>query len=535
MTTGPLLAVRGLGVSFAGRPVVRDVSFTAGRGEVLAIVGESGSGKTVTALSLLGLLPGNAEVTGSALLDGTDLFTVSPARRRAIRGKDVAMVFQEPMSALNPVFTCGYQVREALRTARFARARTLELLELAGLSDPARIARSYPHELSGGQLQRVVIAMAIANDPALLIADEPTTALDVTVQAEVLGLLRDLKARIGMSLLLITHDMGVVADLADRVVVMRDGRIVEQNDVTTLFAAPSAGYTRELLGAVAAAPPSKKPTPQAAPVVRLIGATATYRGRFRSPPVRAVDDVSLEVGAGEVLGLVGESGSGKSTLAALITGLLSPAAGRVELLGTDLATLSRPALRAARRRIGVVFQDPASTLNPRNTVGAGVAEPIELHRVLSGPALTARVCELLEAVELPAAFRSRYPHELSGGQRQRVALARALALDPELLIADEPTSALDVSVQAKILALFHRLQDERGFAAVFISHDLSVIQRVADRVAVMLHGRVVELGPAADVLTAPAHSYTKRLLAAAPVADPAEQRRRRAAWTALRA
>ncbi|MFI5916280.1 dipeptide ABC transporter ATP-binding protein [Dactylosporangium sp. NPDC051541] len=536
----PLLAVRGLQVSFAGRPVVHDVSFTVGRGEVLALVGESGSGKTVTALSLLGLLPGSAHVTGAAGLDGVDLLTVAPARRRAIRGNDVAMIFQEPMSALNPVLTCGFQVAEAVRahrrtTARQARARTVELLTLAGLTDPARAARSYPHELSGGQLQRVVIAMAIANDPAVLIADEPTTALDVTVQAEVLELLRGLRARLGMSLLLITHDMGVVADLADRVVVMRDGRIVEQNDVRTLFTAPTADYTRELLGAVAGkAKATTKPRTEAAPIVQLAGASAIYSGRFRAPAVHAVDNVTLDVRPGEVLGLVGESGSGKSTLANLMTGLLTPATGTVELLGTDLAKLDRAALRAARRRVGVVFQDPASTLNPRNTVGASIAEPFELHRVLRGAALTARVDELLRSVELPAAFRTRYPHELSGGQRQRVALARALALHPALLIADEPTSALDVSVQAKILDLFHRLQDEHGFAAVFISHDLSVIARVADRVAVMLRGEVVELGPATQVLTAPEHPYTARLLAAAPVADPAEQRHRREAWLALR-
>ncbi|HKT04731.1 MAG TPA: ABC transporter ATP-binding protein [Rugosimonospora sp.] len=535
-----LLDVVRLAVSFevAGRvqDAVRDVAFAVRRGQVLALVGESGSGKSVTALAALGLLPGNARVGGSILLAGEELLGAAPQRLREVRGGRIGTVFQEPASALNPVFRVGDQIAEAIRAHRpSSRERVLDLLATVGLDDPPRVARAYPHQLSGGQLQRAMIAMAISCEPDLLIADEPTTALDVTIQAGILELLRDLRTRLGMAILLITHDMGVVADLADDVVVLRAGRVVERAPTPRLFAAPAAPYTRDLLAAV---PPLAVPAPraaagtdQAAPV-RLRDVVVEYgsrRGRLR-----AVDGASLHIAAGEVLGLAGESGSGKSTLARTLAGLVPVAAGEVRVAGLDVAGASRHDLRLVRARTGIVFQDPASSLNPRWTVGASIAEPLTLHASLRPAELRERVDELLDAVSLPG-LRDRYPHQLSGGQRQRVAIARALALHPDLLIADEPTSALDVSVQARILDLIQALQRRHRFACLFISHDLAVVARLADRVAVMYRGRIVEQGPAAQVLGAPRDPYTRRLLAAAPVADPQEQARRREAWRALAA
>ncbi|PRY40607.1 dipeptide ABC transporter ATP-binding protein [Umezawaea tangerina] len=557
--TSPLLVLDGVSVAF-GIPAATEVSYSVAAGEVVAVVGESGSGKTVTAMSLLGLLPGTASVTGRALLAGRDLFTLPAGELRAVRGGEVGMVFQEPMTALNPVFRIGDQLAEVVRahrecTAAQAKQRTVELLALVGL--PATARRKYPHEMSGGQLQRVVIAMAVANEPTLLIADEPTTALDVTVQAEILQLLRDLRGRLDAAVLLITHDMGVVADLADRVVVMHDGRVVEQGPVAEVFEAPRHEYTKRLLSAVVSLstpPPADLPdatevspgvvargehvavteptwsvpdVPGDDPVLTLAGLSVSY-GRFR-----AVDDVSLHVSRGEVLGLVGESGSGKSSIAGAITGLTAIGGGVVSLAGKDLTRLRGRELKRARGRIGMVFQDPASSLNPRAKIARSIAQPLVLHGSLRGAELTAKVDELLDAVQLSTSLRERYPHELSGGQRQRVGIARAIALDPELLIADEPTSALDVSVQARILDLFRSLQTELRFACLFISHDLAVVERLADRVAVLHGGRVVELGPARDVLTEALHPYTRRLLAAAPVADPVLQRARREAWLAL--
>ncbi|WP_412544047.1 ABC transporter ATP-binding protein [Longispora sp. K20-0274] len=530
----PLLSVEGVSVSFGDTAAAVDVSFTLAPREVLAVVGESGSGKTVTALSLLGLLPGTATVTGRALLNGVDLYTRTPADLRAVRGNDIGMVFQEPMTALNPVFTIGNQLVEAVRThqdvtRRAARRRAAELLDLVGLPEPRRTLRSYPHELSGGQLQRVVIAMAIANDPILLVADEPTTALDVTVQAEILELLRDLRDRLGTAILLITHDMGVVADLADRVLVMLDGRVVEHGEVRAVFGAPGDRYTKRLLDAVVSLGGGTRTAPPAAPpVLDIRDLTVVHRGG-----VRAVDQVSLTVGPGEVLGLVGESGSGKTTVANTVAGLLRPTTGEVRVLGEDLTKINRTTLRRVRGRIGVVFQDPVSSLNPRATVADSVSEPLRLHGDPRGAELAHRVDDLLDAVRLSPNLRDRYPHELSGGQRQRVGLARALALDPALLIADEPTSALDVSVQAQVLDLFRDLQARLGFACLFISHDLAVVERLADRVAVMHRGTLVEQGPTSRVLSDPTHDYTRRLLAAAPVADPDRQRARRTTWRTL--
>lgn len=538
----PVLSVRDLTVTFRvdrGRSpdvhAVRGVSFDLHAGEVLAVVGESGSGKSVSTLAVLGLLPGTARVSGSARLGGTELVGLDDRALSDVRGRRVAMIFQDPSNALDPVFTIGYQLRETLRrhlpglSRQDARARAVELLRLVELPDPEERLRFYPHQLSGGQAQRVMIAMALACDPEVLIADEPTTALDVTVQAEVLDVLRRLRARTGAAVVLITHDMGVVADLADRVVVMRHGEVVETAPVAALFAAPTAGYTRTLLAAVprigAPARPSAADDAER-PALNVEDLVVEYRNR-RGRVVRAVDGVTLRVQPGEMLALVGESGSGKSTLGRCALGLAPLTAGTVEVVGTRIGRDTPRAVRAARTRIGVVFQNPAASLNPRYTVGQSVAEPLRVHAGLRGAALTARVSELLDGVELPAAWASRYPHELSGGQRQRVSIARAVALDPELLIADEPTSALDVSVQATVLELFRSVQQRLRFACLFISHDLAVVDELADRVAVMHGGRLVEVGERSRVLGAPEAGYTRRLLAAAPVPDPAAQAARR--------
>ncbi|WP_103349389.1 ABC transporter ATP-binding protein [Amycolatopsis sp. CA-128772] len=569
MTAAGLLRLHDVAVSFGDVEAVRGVGYEVRAGEVVAVVGESGSGKTVTAMSLLGLLPPTARVTGRAELAGRDLYAMTPAELREVRGGRVGMVFQEPMSALNPVFTVGDQLLEAIRTHRSgpaaaARDRAIELLGLVGLPNPRERFRSYPHELSGGQLQRIVIAMAVANEPELLIADEPTTALDVTVQADILELLRDLRERLGTAILLITHDMGVVADLADRVVVMHDGRVVEQGDAGRIFTAPAEDYTRQLLGSVVSlssaatsgleravtaeisagpahvaaaehpAVASVPDVPAEAPLLRVTDLAVTYRGRFRALAVHAAAGVNLHVEPGEVLGLVGESGSGKSTVARAVTGLLAPTAGSVHIGDADITRVRGRAAKALRRRIGVVFQDPLSSLNPRTTVGESVATPLRLHRAVRSSEVDGRVAELLSAVQLSPSLAARYPHELSGGQRQRACIARALALRPDLLVADEPTSALDVTIQARILDLLRELRHEFGFACLFISHDLAVIEQLADRVAVMHRGHVVEQGPAKEVLTSPAHAYTQRLLSAAPVADPEAQRRRREAWRRLR-
>ncbi|WP_051723614.1 dipeptide ABC transporter ATP-binding protein [Micromonospora chokoriensis] len=555
-TRSPLLAVAGLAVSFEvdgeTHQAVHDASFELHRGQVLALVGESGSGKSVTAMATLGLLPATARVSGSITLAGTELIGAEPRLLREVRGGRIGTIFQEPMTALNPVFTIGDQIAEAIRAHRPVRraaaaAQVLELLGTVGLDDPSRVARSYPHELSGGQLQRAMISMAISCDPVLLIADEPTTALDVTVQAGILDLLRDLRKRLDMAVLLITHDMGVVADVADTVVVLRDGQIVEQATAAQLFSAPRHEYTRTLLHAVPRLPELRlaepgtpqPPEPQPLdptlppPVVQLRNVVVEYPGRRRGHPVRAVDDVCLHIDQGEMVALVGESGSGKSTIGRALAGLLPTTSGTVTVAGVEVGRATRRELRNFRSQLGIVFQDPASSLNPRRTVGASIAEPLSLHTDLSPDAQRRRVDELLEAVELPSRLHDRHPHEMSGGQRQRVAIARAIALNPALLIADEPTSALDVSVQARILDLLLALQRQIGFSCLFISHDLAVVEQLADRVAVLHRGRVVEEGPVQTVLRAPRHPYTARLLAAAPVADPTRQALRREAWRQL--
>ncbi|MDR1188742.1 MAG: ABC transporter ATP-binding protein [Bifidobacteriaceae bacterium] len=543
--TETLLRARDLTVSFQtdARPVraVQRISFEVAKGEILAIVGESGSGKTVSSRAMIGLLPSTARIEGSAKIEGTELIGLRAGAMRAVRGDRIAMVFQEPSTALDPVRTVGWQIVEALRahrkmTRRQALARAVELLDLVGIPDPAVRVHSYPHQMSGGQKQRVMIAMAISCDPEVIIADEPTTALDVTVQAQILDLLHDLRERLGTAIILITHNMGVVADLSDRVAVMFRGELVEQGTAEDVFARPQHPYTKHLLASVpylgrerpasmnTAAPPIEAKT-----VLTVENLEVFFPGRIGSPPVRAIDGVSLELSRHEILALVGESGSGKTTLGRCAVGLLEPTAGELTVLGQPLAKIKAGVLRDLRKRLGFVFQDPAASLNPRMSVGACVSEPMRVHGVGTSGSRRARVAELLEAVELPVEFAERYPHELSGGQRQRVSLARALVMSPELLVADEPTSALDVSVQAKVLEVFVRLQHQMGFACLFITHDLAVVDLLADRIAVMKSGRLVELGTREQVLRDPQEQYTKDLIAAVPLPDPVAQRERQRA------
>ncbi|WP_290062344.1 dipeptide ABC transporter ATP-binding protein [Amycolatopsis solani] len=547
--TGDLLAVTDLRVGYAPRPgttggpvqAVRGVDLTVRRGRVRALVGESGCGKSATALAVLGLLPRAATVSGSMTLEGRELVGLGERELTAVRGRDIGMIFQDPSLYLDPVQRVGRQIAEPLEyhehlSRADARARAIELLDLVRVPDARRRVDQYPHEFSGGMRQRVMIASALACRPSLLVADEPTTALDVTVQAEILDLLRDISAEFGSGVLLITHDMGVVADLAHDVTVMRDGEVVEQAGAEALFATPSQPYTRELLGAVprlgASRPPAAREPAAAPPALELDGLSVTYRRRLTAPAFRAVDGVSLTLPAGTVLGLVGESGSGKSTIARTVVGLNRASAGRVLIAGQDVTRLRERGLRSVRRRYGIVFQDPAASLNPRQTVSDTLLESIRSRGSVSARDARARLTGLLDDVRLERAFLDRYPRELSGGQRQRVSIARALALDPELLIADEPTSALDVSVQRTVLELLRELQRERGFACLFVTHDLAVVESLADHVAVLRGGRLVEHGPTARVLSAPSDDYTAQLLAAAPVPDPAvqaEKRRLRAA------
>ncbi|MET0887541.1 MAG: ABC transporter ATP-binding protein [Mycetocola sp.] len=553
-----VLQIRDLDVSFAtdagAVKAVNQVSLTVAPGEILAIVGESGSGKTVTAKTILGLLPETATRAGAILLrsrDGkseNDIVTVSKERLRRIRGADVSMVFQEPSAALNPVLTVGWQIAAGLRAhdpklkRKDARARAIEILTKVGIPEPESRVDYYPHQFSGGQKQRVVIAMALVLNPGLIVADEPTTALDVTVQAEILDLLRRCRDEFGASIVLITHNMGVVADLADRVVVMYQGRIVEEADVVTLFSHPQDEYTKKLLAAVPRigqkieAAERKAPVDTAAvPVVRAEGLRIEYPGRLGRPGFVAVDGVDFTIAPGEVVGLVGESGSGKTTIGRAIAGLTPVTGGSLTVLGTEMNGVKERRFRPLRSSIGFVFQDPGSSFNPLLTIAECVAEPLKVHRKgMDQRAVSQRVGELLEAVQLPKAFGGRYPHELSGGQRQRASLARALALDPALLIADEPTSALDVSVQARVLELFAELQKELGFAALFISHDLAVVDILSDRIAVLYRGKLIEEGTGEEVLGAPKDPYTQRLLASLPVPDPVAQAERRRVLADLR-
>ncbi|GAA3520290.1 hypothetical protein GCM10022234_14970 [Aeromicrobium panaciterrae] len=520
---------------------VNGISFDVAPGEVVAVVGESGSGKSVSSRAVLGLLPSTAAVTGSARLGDRELLGMSNHDIRPVRGDQVSMVFQEPSTALNPVYTVGWQIIEGIQAHREiskkdARTRAVELLEMVGMPDPERRVDYYPHQLSGGQKQRVVIAMAIACDPDVIIADEPTTALDVTVQAAILELLLSLRDRLGTAIILITHNMGVVADMADRVVVMYRGNIVEQAPARQLFATPQHPYTRALLDAVphlgrAALDGTAGPGPvdDNELVLKVDDLVVEFPGGFGEPSFRAVDHVSLDIRKGEVLGLVGESGSGKSTIGRTAVGLQQPTSGTIDVSGNRISGLSDRELRPYRSRFGFVFQDPASSLNPRMSIGQCIAEPLHVQTQMTQKEIDAKVRSLLDSVELGGSYVGRFPHELSGGQRQRVSLARALALDPDLLIADEPTSALDVSVQARVLELFTELQQRLQFACLFISHDLAVVDTLANRVAVMQDGKLVEIGARQQVLGNPQEEYTKRLIAAVPVPDPDEQRRRREA------
>lgn len=542
-TERPALSIESLSVTFTtdAGPVhaVSNVSYEVFPGEVLAIVGESGSGKSVSSRTAMGLLPNTARVEGLVTLGADKVSSMNERQLTALRGGAISMIFQEPGRALDPLFTVGYQICEALRahsdmSRKAAKARAIELLRMVGLPDPQYRVDYYPHQLSGGQKQRVMIAIAISCEPKVIIADEPTTALDVTVQAEILELLRDLRDRIGSAIVLITHNMGVVADIADRVVVMRDGEVVEQAPVDELFEAPKQEYTRQLLAAVPHLGTEQlehgavEEADAAEPVLEVTDLVVQFPGPFGRPPVRAVDNVSLSIRPGETLGLVGESGSGKSTIGRCVAALQRPTSGLVRVHGQNIAELSQRQLRPIRRRFGFVFQDPASSLNPRLTVGDCVAEPLIVHKAGSSAQIRARVRTLLDDVQLPAGTERRYPHELSGGQRQRASLARALILDPDLLVADEPTSALDVSVQAAVLELFGQLQQECGWACLFISHDLAVVDQLADRIVVLRNGAVVEQGDRDRILRRPEQEYTQRLVAAVPVPDPVEQRRRRA-------
>lgn len=552
--TGPVLDIEHLKVTFATDAgdvyAVKDVSLEVNPGEVVAIVGESGSGKTVTAKTILGLLPETAISSGAVLINGNNVISVSASKLRQIRGRDVAMVFQEPSTALNPVFTVGWQIAEGIRahaggtgkrvSAKDAKVQAIEALRKVGIPDPENRVDYYPHQFSGGQKQRVVIAAALALNPGLIVADEPTTALDVTVQAEILQLLRDLRDKYGTSIVLITHNMGVVADLADRVVVMYQGDVVEEAPAKVLFAEPKQEYTRKLLAAVphlgrnsASQGMTTRAHQDRKVLVEAKGLTIEYPGRLGSPSFKAVDGVSFTLSEGEVFGLVGESGSGKTTIGRAIAGLNRTTGGSLKVLGYEMLNLKERTFKPLRKDIGFVFQDPAASFNPQLTIGDCVAEPLIIHSNPTPAQARKRVGELLESVQLPASYADRFPHELSGGQRQRASLARALILNPKLLIADEPTSALDVSVQAVVLELFKEIQQEFGFAALFISHDLAVVDILSHWVGVLYKGKLVEQGLGTQVMGDPQHDYTRKLIASLPVPDPDEQAKRREANRSL--
>ncbi len=534
----PLLRVEGLHVEFPTEGgvvhAVSGVSFELHHGRTLGIVGESGSGKSVCALSAMGLIRAEgARVSGRILFEGVDLLTLAERQMRALRGNELAMVFQDPLSSLHPLYRVGAQIVEAIRahrevSRRAAREQTIALLELVGIPEPSRSVDAYPHELSGGMRQRAMIAMALANEPKLLIADEPTTALDVTVQAQILALLRRLRGELGMALVLITHDLGVVAEMADEIAVMHTGRIVERGSAEQVLDAggrASHPYTQGLLRSMPTldAPAPDRPPAAAEPLLEvrdLLKRFPVTRGvvfQRRVAHVEAVAGVSFQLRRGEVLGLVGESGCGKSTTARLIMRLLEPTGGEICFQGQDIAHLRGAALRAVRREMQIVFQDPYSSLNPRKTAGSIVGEPFAIHGLHRDRAQRRRaVCELMERVGLQPEHYNRYPHEFSGGQRQRIGIARALALGPKLLIADEPVSALDVTIQAQILDLLSELRRELGLTLLLISHDLAVVRQMADRVAVMRAGRIVELAPNETLYASPRDPYTRELLAAVP-------------------
>ncbi|WP_088283768.1 ABC transporter ATP-binding protein [Ideonella sp. A 288] len=528
----PLLRIQGLSVSLPAsadrRHAVEDLSLDLWRNEILCVVGESGSGKSVMSRAVLGLFPSRhvQPSAGRILFEGEDLLQATPERLRDLRGNRIAMIFQEPMTALNPVLRIGAQIDEVLEIHRSGdgaarRERVLELLAAVNLPDPQQILSAYPHQLSGGQRQRAMIAMALALEPDILIADEPTTALDVTTQAQILLLIRELQRKKGMGVIFVTHDFGVVAEIADRIAVMQHGHLVEQGPAEQVLNRPQADYTRSLLAAVPSLTPGPKRDFSAQPVVLSVNALSkSYRsggglfgGKGRS--VDALSAVSFSVRRGETVGIVGESGSGKSTAARCIARLINADSGQILVEGADIAPLSVRALRPVRRRMQMVFQDPFGSLNPRRTVGQLIAEGPIVHG-LSEVSAHARALELLDLVGLERRAAARYPHEFSGGQRQRIGLARALALEPAILVADEPVSALDVSVQDQVLRLLADIRNRLGLTVLFITHDLRVASQVCDSIVVMHKGRVVESGPVADVYARPAHAYTQALLAAVP-------------------
>ena len=556
------IRISGLRLKIGTAQILDGVDLVAPSGQVTGVAGESGSGKTMTGMTILGLQPAAAQVSGSIRYDDRELVGLRERELNKLRGKHIAAIFQDPTASLHPMLSIGTQLTDHVRhhlklSRREARDRATELLEKVRVPEPRAALGKYPHQFSGGQLQRVAIASALACDPRMLIADEPTTALDVTVQAEILRLMRNLKDRVDAGIVLITHDMGVVADMADRILVMKDGNIVESGTAREIFKAPKHPYTIQLLDAVphlggtikadrstgshpvfgsalteVRVPPAvetdirdRGSTGEA--VVSLNGVAVEYPKRGRTAAFRAVDNFTLDIHRGEVVGLVGESGSGKTTVGRAMVGLLPFVEGTASVVGSSMVRIAKKDLRTLRRKVSFVFQDPGSSLNPRVPVGESIGEPLLLHKIATGKDLSNRVEALLDQVNLSRTMRNRYPHELSGGQRQRVGIARSLALEPELLIADEPTSALDVSVQAKVLELFQDLQREKGFACLFISHDLAVVEMLAARIAVLHHGNLVEVGTREQILNQPQQAYTQRLLAAVPVPDPDEQKIRR--------
>ncbi|MBB3562526.1 peptide/nickel transport system ATP-binding protein [Rhizobium sp. BK512] len=549
--SAPILSVRNLNVDArtpeGRKPVLKNISFDLASGETLCLAGESGSGKSVTSLSIMGLLPkASLQVaSGSIMLGERDLLKLSDRAMRGVRGGDIAMVFQEPMTSLNPVMSIGAQLTEAIREhqgSENAEATALQMLDAVQITDPAKRLKQYPHELSGGMRQRVMIAMALSCRPKVLIADEPTTALDVTVQAQILKLMRELKSEFGTSIILITHDMGVVAEMADRVIIMQNGGIVEEGPAVGIFRTPRQTYTQQLLSAVPRlgafagtdGPPRitsrsvETLRPDRTPVLNVRGLNVTYGGAasflFKSKaPAAAVSDVSFDILPGETLGLVGESGSGKSTTGKAVLGLI-PFTGDVVIDGRNIAGLSHRDMQPIRRTAQMIFQDPYASLDPRMAVGAAIAEPLVIHGIASKSERQDRVAELLRRVGLTTDAATRYPHEFSGGQRQRICIARALALEPKLIVADESVAALDVSVRARVLDLMLELQESMGLSYLFISHDMAVVERMSHEVAVMRSGRIVETGTRRQIFEHPAEDYTKALMAAVPIPDPEARR-----------
>ncbi|GAA3103628.1 ABC transporter ATP-binding protein [Rhizobium viscosum] len=551
MAAAPILSVRNLNVDArtpeGRKPVLRNISFDLASGETLCLAGESGSGKSVTSLSIMGLLPkASLQIaSGNIMLGERDLLKLSDRAMRGVRGGDIAMVFQEPMTSLNPVMSIGAQLTEAIREhqgSENAEAIALQMLDAVQITDPAKRLKQYPHELSGGMRQRVMIAMALSCRPKVLIADEPTTALDVTVQAQILKLMRELKSEFGTSIILITHDMGVVAEMADRVMIMQNGGIVEEGPAVGIFRAPRQTYTQQLLSAVPRlgaftgtnGPPRitsrsvETLHPDRTPVLNVRGMNVTY-GRAASflfkgkAPAAAVSDVSFDILPGETLGLVGESGSGKSTTGKAVLGLI-PFTGDVIIDGRNIAGLSHREMQPIRRTAQMIFQDPYASLDPRMAVGAAIAEPLVIHGTTNKSERQDRVAELLRRVGLTTDAATRYPHEFSGGQRQRICIARALALEPKLIVADESVAALDVSVRARVLDLMLELQEGMGLSYLFISHDMAVVERMSHKVAVMRGGKIVEAGTRRQIFENPAEDYTKALMAAVPIPDPEARR-----------